>query len=210
MRPELEAARAGVTGVRVRYLDQALHRSPDLLGERLQEALDEVPCDVEEVVLGYGLCAGGAAGLRAPKQGLAIPRVHDCISLFLGSREAYEEAFDRRCGTYYLTPGWVSEGKDPLGMLEEDYVPRVGREDAVWALHEELKHYTHLALIDTGVADPAPLRERAEENARFLNKELVEVPGSLRLFRQIVGGPLDGGEFVCVGPGETVDQDAFF
>ncbi len=38
---------------------------------------------------------------------------------------------------------------------------------AVWAMKEELKHYTHIALINTDIGDLGPLRERAMENAHF-------------------------------------------
>jgi hypothetical protein len=179
----------------------------------LQQAIDAAGGAAGEtmgpVVLAYGLCSNGIVGLRAPRQGLAIPRVHDCIGLFLGSREAYDRAFQERCGTYYLTPGWVAEEKDPLGVLEHDYVPRVGRVEAEQALREELRHYTHVVLIDTGAADLAPLRARARENARFLGKAYEEVPGGRGYFQRILDGPLDEG-FVVLGPGERVTQEEFF
>ena len=90
------------------------------LYEALQQAVDQVEPEVSEVVLAYGLCSNGVVGVIAPPQGLYIPRVHDCIALFLGSQAAYREAFQRRAGSYYLTPGWVAEQRDPLGMLEDD------------------------------------------------------------------------------------------
>ena len=37
-------------------------------------------------------------------------------------------------------PGWIASNKDPLGILEKEYVPRMGYDDAVWGLREELKH----------------------------------------------------------------------
>jgi hypothetical protein len=209
MRAELEAARGDDSSVEVIFLEQSLHRQPQELFQRLQQAIDQAATWAGELVLGYGLCAGGVAGLVAPRQGLVIPRVHDCISLFLGSRRAYEQAFARRAGTYYLTPGWVAEGKDPLGVLEEDYVPRVGRESAVWALREELKNYTHVAFIDTGVGDAEALRGRAEENASFLDKKCVEVRGALDLFRALLHGDLQGDQFVRVAPGERVELEDF-
>ena len=162
-----------------------------------------------KIVLGYGLCSNGVVGLLAPKQGLIIPRVHDCISLFLGSRERYAAVFKKRPGTYYLTPGWIAEEKDPIGMVENDYTARVGREEAIWAVHEELKHYTHIALINTGVGDVKALRKRALENAEFLEKEYEEIPGSAEYFRKIFFGPYDDKDFVIVAPGERVQQKPF-
>jgi len=71
-------------------------------------------------VLGYGLCSNGILGVQARGQDLIIPRCHDCISFFMGSPEAYRKDFDAHPGTYYLIPGWLSERKDPLGIIEDD------------------------------------------------------------------------------------------
>ena len=209
MRPEIQAARPEQYGVTVDYLEQNLHRTPDRMPAILQEAVDRTAETASEIVLGYGICSNGIVGVRAPNTGLEVPRVHDCISLFLGSREAYDRAFRRRAGTYYLTPGWVKAKKDPLGMMEDDYVPRVGRKDAEWAIKEELKHYTHIVLIDTGTGDIEALRARALENARFLDKAYEEVRASSAFFEKIVRGPYDQGDFVFVEPGQKVIQDSF-
>ena len=147
--------------------------------------------EASRIVLGYGLCSNGVVGVTARQQGLLIPRCHDCIALFLGSPSRYQEIFREKPGTYYLTPGWIAEKKDPLGVLEEN-IPKYGRETAQWVMEEELKHYTHIALIDTGVEEMAPLRERAMENAAVLKKQYEEIPGSLDYFREILRGPYSG------------------
>ncbi|MBN1628361.1 MAG: DUF1638 domain-containing protein, partial [Thermoleophilia bacterium] len=147
--------------------------------------------------------------LVAPPQGLRIPRVDDCIALFLGSRAAYREAFQRRSGSYYLTPGWVAENRDPLGTLETDYVPRVGREDAEWALREEFKHYTHIVAIFSATSEADSLRARVRENAGFLDKAYEEVQGNLDYFVRVLVGPYDDDWFVTVEPGARVSQASF-
>lgn len=210
LRPELErlAARQA-RPVETLYLPQSLHRSPERLGAVVARALERVGPTVRQVVLGFGWCSGGLRHVRAPRQGLWVPRVHDCIALLLGSRQAYAEAFRRRPGTYYLTPGWLREQKDPLGCLEHDYVPRVGRDDAEWALRCELEHYTHIVLIDTGAAPVAGLRARARQNARFLDKCYEEVAGSSAYLERLIGGPCTGDDFVYVPPGEPVPEEPF-
>lgn len=125
-------------------------------------------------------------------------RAHDCITLFLGSREAYNKAFYERPGTFYLTPGWVAENNDPIGFMERKYVPRYGRETAIWALKEELKHYTHIVLINNKVSDTASLQARAMENARFLEKKYEEMPGTLDYFRKIIYGPYHKDDFILM------------
>jgi hypothetical protein len=191
------------------YLEQALHRTPAKLLSQLQEKIDQVARTASRITLGYGLCAKGVVGVAAGDPELIIPRCHDCIALFLGSPSRHLEIFREKPGTYYLTPGWVAEKKDPLGIIEEQ-VPRFGQETARWVIEEELKHYTHIALIDTGVAEMAPLRARAMENAAVLKKQYEEIPGSLGYFRELLRGPYSEGKFLRLRPGEKFTQEMVF
>ena len=210
MEPELSQVLAeGAEDVEILYLDQALHRTPAKLLGLVQEKVDQVSLTASRIALGYGLCSNGVVGVTARQQGLLIPRCHDCIALFLGSPSRYQEVFREKPGTYYLTPGWVAEKKDPLGILEE-YVPRYGRETAQWVIEEELKHYTHIALIDTGVEEMAPIRERAMETAAVLKKQYEEIPGNLDYFRELLRGPYTGEKFLRLRLGEQFTQEMFF
>jgi len=196
-------------GTDILYLEQALHRTPAKLLVQLQQKIDQVARATSRIVLGYGLCARGVVGITARASELIIPRCHDCIALFLGSPNRHLEIFREKPGTYYLTPGWVAEKKDPLGIIEEQ-VPKFGRETARWVIEEELKHYTHIALIDTGVAEMAPLRARAMENASVLKKQYEEIPGSLAYFRELLRGPYAEEKFLSLRPGEKFTQDMVF
>jgi hypothetical protein len=210
MEPELNQVLAeGGEEVEILYLDQALHRTPTKLLDQLQEKIDQVARTASRIVLGYGLCSNGVVGVAARQQGLLIPRCHDCIALFLGSPSRYQQLFREKPGTYYLTPGWVADNQDPLGLIEE-YVPRYGRETAQWVIDEELKHYTHIALIDTGVEEMAPIRERAMENATVLKKQYAEIPGGLDYFRELLHGPYTEEKFLHLHPGEKFTQEMFF
>lgn len=195
--------------IEVHYLDQNLHRTPEKMRHMIEEKIAEVAGYAAHIVLGYGLCSNGVVGTRADRQEICIPRVHDCIALMLGSRQAYHDAFNARAGTYYLTAGWVAEEKDPLGTLEKEYVPKMGREDAEWGLREELKHYTHIVLIGSKGDDTERLRKRARENADFLGMKYEEVEGSDVYFRKLLFGPYDPSDFVCVPPGEAIPQKPF-
>jgi hypothetical protein len=213
MEPELNHVLAeggeGDEGVEIVYLDQLLHRTPGKLLDLVQQKIDEVAQTASRIVLGYGLCSNGVVGVTARQQGLIIPRCHDCIALFLGSPGRYQEIFRSKPGTYYLTPGWIREQKDPLGIIEE-YVPKYGRDTARWLIEEELKHYTHIALINTGVDEMAPLRARAMENATVLKKEYEEIAGSLDYFRELLHGPYTDEKFLRLRLGEKFTQEMFF
>ena len=64
------------------------------------------------------MCSHGTLGLKSDIYRIVIPRAHDCITLFLGSRERYIDEFSKIPGTYWLTPGFMSGGFQP-GMSEK-------------------------------------------------------------------------------------------
>jgi hypothetical protein len=216
IQPELErlCADHDMTGqVRLSFLDQDLHSEPKKMPAIVQEAVDRAAADphVERVVLGYGLCSNGIVGVRAPRQGLIVPRVHDCVSLVLGSRQAYEQQFSTCPGTYYLTPAWIDGKHDPLGTMESKYAPKLGAELAEWGMREEMAHQSRIALVCSDIcpADCARVRGRARENAEFFGKQYEELHGTEDLLRKLIAGPYPEDEFVHVAPGEEVRQNMF-
>jgi len=208
MRDELEKVAEG-RPVTLSFLDQGLHRTPQKMAGLIQERIDEAGA-ADRIVVGYGLCSGGVKGIRFSGGELLLPKCHDCIGLFLGSLETYRDTFASRPGTYYLTPGWVAAKKDPLGIIYDDYAPKHGIETAFWVMEEELKHYTHIALINTGVGDVEALRSRTRENCEALGKEYWEIEGGLGYFEKLVAGPYDRGDFVLIADGTEVKQEHFF
>ena len=209
MQPELEKIKLHYDGVEIRYLDQGLHMTPKKMAPVIQEQIDLVTGDFDEIVLGYGLCANGIVGVQARKEGLYVPRSHDCIALFMGSFEAYRTAIKQRPGTFYLTAGWIEDRKDPLSYMEDRYVPRMGREMAEWGMKEELKHYSHFVLLDTGVGNQDQMRKKMIENAKFFEKEYEEIPGSLGLLKKIIMEPLRDNDFIFIEPGGSIRQNMF-
>lgn len=209
MEPEIEMIRKDHNGVEIRYLDQGLHRTPKNMARLVQEQIDQASEYAERIVLGYGLCSNGIVGVTPRHQGLIVPRCHDCIAFSIGSPEAYEKIFEERPGTYYITPGWVAEKKDPLSIVEYEYEPRYGRDTAIWVMEEELKNYTHIVLIDNHLTDIGPLRERAIENASFFKKQYEEIKGSVEFFKKILRGPYNDGDFLILKSGQAVTQEMF-
>lgn len=208
--PEMESLRnEDDDGVHIVYLEQNMHRTPHLLPEMLQDEVDRAAQWAEQIVLGYGLCSNGIVGVTAPEQGLLATKAHDCVALFLGSIQEYNRISHHNPGTYYLTQGWIAHNKDPLGMMENEYVPKLGRETAEWGAREELKHYTRFAFIDTGVGDREALRARARENAEFFGKELVEIRSDPSYLERIIHGPYDAKSFYILTQGEQILQRWF-
>lgn len=191
-----------------RFLDYGLHLTPGNLTKVLQREIDQVPEGVYDgIVLGYGLCSNGVVGLQAINHPLVIPRVHDCISLFLGSSDRYQEEATQHPGTYYLTPGWIEKGETPLSKYHS-YARSYNEEIAGWVLHEEMKHYTRILLIDTGISPMSPYREIARRNAEFLKISFQELRGESDLFQRLVTGSW-GKDFLFLDKGKCVKQEMF-
>jgi len=209
IKPELEKLAGDDPRLSIRYMPQNLHRLPDKLTGKLQHAIDETGDGFEQVVLGYGLCSNGIVGIRAPKQGLYIPHVHDCITFYLGSREAYHQVFSKKPGTYHLTRSWIDNQTDPLGLMKNEYTRRVGSEMAEEAIRTEIRNYQYISFIDTGRSGNESYRDRARENAAYFNKEFIEYKGADTFFRKILFGPYQKPDFICIAPGDIVKQKDF-
>jgi hypothetical protein len=89
-------------------LDFGLHLNPKNLHDALQRTIDTAGAETDTVILGYGLCSRAVVGLKPAHCSLVVPRVDDCIAIFLGSQSAYKRQSSREPGTYYLTKGWIA------------------------------------------------------------------------------------------------------
>jgi len=194
--------------VEFKFFDYDLHRTPENMSKALQVEIDQASGEnYDGIILGYGLCSNGIVGVHSQNQPLIIPRIHDCITLFLGSSESYRNQSTEHPGTYYLTPGWIEKGQTPLSKYET-YTRSYGEEIAKWVLHEEMKHYTRIALIDTGVCPLEPYRKIACQNAEFLGISYEELKGSPTFFRELVSGPWMK-DFLILVERQSVEQEMF-
>jgi len=193
-----------------RVLDFGLHTDPARLKAALQNAVDEVESDpaVDTIILGYGLCSQGVVGLKSLHSKLVVPKVDDCISIFLGSASAYRDQARSEPGTYYLTKGWIEVGESPFSEHEKT-VQRYGREKAERIYRIMLQHYTRLALINTGHYDLERYRDYARRTAERFSLRYEEIEGSTELVTKMISGPWDE-EFIVVESGEPIELQHFF
>lgn len=193
--------------VSTKVLDFGLHLAPDKLRDALQQAINIDCKESDTIILGYGLCSMAVVGLMSPKCTLIVPRVHDCIAIFLGSSTAYKDQLRQEPGTYYLTKGWIEVSDTPF----EEYrrlIDRYGRKRADRVMELMFKNYTRLAFIDTGRVDQERYREYAYRNAKRFNLRYEEIPGSTVLIHKMINGPWDG-DFIVARPKETITFEKF-
>lgn len=202
------------------FMPKGLHNTPDEIRKEVQAAIDRIsPKKYDYIILGYGLCSRGVAGIEARDIPLVIPRIHDCISLLLGSREKYNEEFNEHPGTYYYSPGWVERGWEDgrleqytPGQLERDrrfkeYCEKYGEDNAQFLIEQEdqwLVNYTRTTFINTGVGDVTQYREFTRELAEEHGWECTEIDGDNHLMEILLSGAWNEDEILFVKPGKKI------
>lgn len=204
--------------IHLHFLDAGLHATPELLREQAQQQIDAaVGRGYGAVVLGYGLCGRGTSGLIARDTRVVIPRVHDCMTLFLGSREEYRRQFARHPGTYYTTPGWYekkSSGGGPRTSGENDaeidprfreLSDKFGEANADHIIHfldSWKRTYTRSCFIDTGYGDTTKYERYAQAMAQEYGWEYERLTGDVSLLRELLAGRWDLSRVLVLEPGQ--------
>ncbi len=195
----------------IRCLDAGLHARPNDLRLLLQSEIDSASRadGFDAMLLLYGLCGRGAAGLVARDLPVVIPRVHDCISLFLGSADAYLKQFRQNPGTIYHTLGWVEKQINPrdreAGELYRNFEQigydehpefaelekRYGADNArqILAFHDRWKqHYTRAAYIDLGFTGEEQVAEFTQRMADVYGWRFDRLQGDASLIHEVLSG----------------------
>ncbi len=206
------------------WLEQGLHREPDRLNALVIEEIARTEASGEPfdaILLGYGICSRGTVGVSSSKYRIVVPRAHDCITLFLGSKDRYLEEFSKTPGTYWFTPGFIGRGMQP-GMSEkyagvyrqfedryEEYRERFGEDElAKYVIdHQEqafIKNYSRGAFVESGLPGGNALRTKARRFCEARNWTFAEVKGDLSLVYDLISGNWDDERFLMLEPGETL------
>ena len=205
------------------FLSQGYHDNPLIGIERIQERLDAIGGSdgVDAVLLGYGLCNNMLSGLRAPAAAdLVIPRAHDCITFFLGSKETYRDYFLAHPGTYYFTTGWLEHrqrGGERLERMQgaglgtqmdnQSLVDKYGEENAAYLLEVMggwTANYERGLFIDFEFSSHLPHREMARALCQERGWQYDEVQGDLTLFQRWLDGDWPDADFLVVPAGQSV------
>ncbi|MBN1992889.1 MAG: DUF1638 domain-containing protein [Anaerolineae bacterium] len=206
--------------VDVQLLRRGLHHNPSDLRAQLQRHIHAAAGEgYDAVTLAYGLCGQAAAGLIARDTPLVVPRAHDCITLYLGSRERYQEQFQKHKGTYWYTLDYMerrdndhstlalgSGSEVDLAAVYNEYVKKYGRDNADYLMEVMgawQQHYQRAAYIDLGVGDGQAIEAQARADAARRGWAFERVAGDLVLLRRLLAGDWDT-DFLVLAPGQQL------
>jgi len=198
------------------------HRDPDDLRARVQRSIDAAVGEgYDALILAYGLCGRATAGLVARDVPLVIPRAHDCITLFLGSRQRYQQQFTDKPGTYWYVRDYV-ERMDAQGTtlslgadmgadadaLYDEYVAKYGRDNADYLMEVMgawREHYNRAAYIDMGFAESPEVESQTREEAQRRGWTFDRLAGDLVLIRRLLDGDW-AEDFLVLPPGAEIQM----
>ncbi len=219
-RPLYHAAVTSPHIVDIELLDKGLHNVSTNLHTQLQNRINSIEVgSYDFILLAYGLCGLSLNGVKASTFPLVIPKAHDCITLFLGSRNRYMEEFRKDPGTYWYTLDYLERndhGSDPIAMgvsysmdLEKmyaKYVEKYGKEKADYLMETMSQwetHYDRAAYIDLQLADGTKIENLAKEEASKKGWKFEHVAGNLSIIQKLLHGNWDD-DFVVIQPGNHI------
>ncbi|MBN1221402.1 MAG: DUF1638 domain-containing protein [Anaerolineae bacterium] len=207
--------------VDIQLLRRGLHNTPPDLRAQLQHHIDTAAGEnYDAVVLAYGLCGQATAGLVARDTPVVMPRAHDCITIYLGSRQRYQEQFENHKGTYWYTLDYMERRDEhdrsslalgsglevDLTAVYDEYVEKYGQDNADYLMEVMgawQQHYQRAAYVDLGVGNGREIEAQAQADAARRGWIFERVAGDLVLIRRLVGGDWET-DFLVLQPGQKL------
>ena len=211
----------------VSLIKQKIHETPKKLNQLIQQEIDLIDANAEHhsndttivdydaILLGYGLCTGVSMGLRSKKYPLVIPRVHDCVALFMGDKQMFKDYYFSHPGTFYSSPGFTEtayfkndrEDERLMAQCMRRYKGNERLAQRAFQYEKSLtSHYERISYIKWPELDFPQYIERNRQTAEENGWKLEVLQGSNTIFKKLVDGEWDEEHFLIVPPGKTAAE----
>jgi len=195
------------------------HNKPDILRADLQARINAAATvrGYDLFLLLFGLCGNATVGLTCHVK-MVMPRIHDCCTMFMGSKDKFLQEFGdklsmRWCTSGYYERSYIKNGLDDTPSkshkIYAEYralVEQYGEDNAeyIWdALHPEIETPEAAYIRISGFEMPGHqdgFRQLVEKQGKTLR--LLE--GDTTYLKDMINGPWDNNRFLTINPGERI------
>ncbi|MGL5346624.1 MAG: DUF1638 domain-containing protein [Peptostreptococcaceae bacterium] len=170
------------------YLESQLHNTPILLNEKLQNEIDKYQSK-DNIILLFGLCGNGLAGLKSKNSKLICPKVDDCISLYMGGVDKRMKLKDATA-TYFFTKRYI-ENEFSIYNEMKSMKLKYGEEKTNKIYKSLFKKYKYIRTINTGAYDENDIKEKIYELCEVFDLIYESVDGDLNLLYKALNKEFD-------------------
>ncbi|MCR4963079.1 MAG: DUF1638 domain-containing protein [Firmicutes bacterium] len=209
LKQEVEAAREKVNcSYPIVYIDGGLHMVPQKLRQEIEKKLQELPPEVDTVLLAMALCGNAIVGFAAPCR-LVVPRMDDCATIFLHQNDERHANLKEK-GHFYLNYGYINIKnfvQDDYDYALEKYGPR-RCEKMTRILYQD---YVSVDVVENGAYDAhdKDFLAKVEKVAGIIGCPYRHVPASNLVLEKLFAGRWDG-QFMVVEKGQILQTEQFF
>lgn len=217
LRTEMDwLAKAGSNCPSIVYVEQGLHDQPDQMREELNRLIRELEREhpkLESIILGYGLCGKGLCGVTSERVRMVVPRVHDCVPLYVGTTQANLGMTEENSGIFWFSAGMLEYGRFARHIVRERhalYKEKFGEKRAERMIRAEnslFSNYKGLRYVRW-----PEMKEEYAEFAKATAEELSlpydEIEGNPSYLGHLLYGDHEDEEkFLVLEPGESICMD---
>lgn len=171
------------------FLEISQHNQPKKLAKAIQLEIDRSDeNEFDKIIILYGVCGGALMALKAHSIPLIVIKVHDCMSILLGSKERFER----------LTENNKSIGWSCYALKKANYTNDSLLKWQSYYDEETIAYLKEMLSIDVSyyISLNIPLDDE------YLDSEKQVLTGDLKFLEKIIN--LKSNEIVDVYPGQRI------
>jgi len=203
IKPELLHAKEAVgCDYPIIWSGAGLHDTPKIMKTVLERCIAKAEAQgAEKILFAMGYCGGSLEGLSS-KAEIILPKVDDCITLLLGSKEKRQE-LQSSGHIYYITKGWMTN-KGVLYNQYLDIMNRYGEEQGSQIFAMLAGSYHYYGILDTHCYDMTEVIDKTKNMAEEMGMECFVADASDSYLRDLLSGNFDNSRFIKLEPGQSV------